>query len=130
METSVERDQRQKIVAEWCRAAFGDKQATALPQRGVRLLEEAIEAYQAAGGYKTMAHLLVDFVFERPVGQLNQELGGVAVTLLALAQAAGLSADAEEVREIQRILAKPLAEFTARNEVKNAAGFNASGDKV
>lgn len=126
IDESADRNARQKIVSEWCRAAFGDKQAMNLPQRGVRLLEEAIEAYQAAGGYATMAHLLVDYVFERPKGQLHQELGGVAVTLLALAEAAGLSADAEEVREIQRVLAKPLTEFKARNATKNAAGFDAT----
>lgn len=118
------RDERQAVVADWCARAFGIEHATRLPQRGVRLLEEAVEAYQAAGGDKTMAHLLVDYVFERPLGDLGQELGGVAVTLLALAAAAGMSADLEEVREIERVLAKPLDEFAKRNQAKNAAGFN------
>jgi hypothetical protein len=118
------RDTRQRKVGEWCEAAFGTEHATSLPQRGVRLLEEAIEAYQAAGGDLAMGHKLLDFVFARPVGQLGQELGGIGITLLALAQAAGLSADGEEAREFDRVLAKPLSHFTARNEAKNAAGFN------
>lgn len=36
-------------------------------------------------------------------------------TVLALAAAAGLSADEEECREVQRVLNKPVSEFTARN---------------
>lgn len=121
------RDERQRQVAAWCAAAFGTEHASSLTQRGIRLLEEAIEAYQAAGGEADMAHKLVDYVFGRPVGELGQELGGIGVTVLALAEAAGLSADAEEAREVARVLSKDLAHFTKRNEEKNAAGFNVTG---
>ena len=122
-EHSLPRDQRQEMIANWARAAFGEAAATGLPQRGLRLLEEAIEAFQACGGDEAMAHKLVSFVFARPPGMVGQELGGVAVTVLALAAAAGLSADEEECREIHRVLSKPLGEFTQRNAAKNAAGF-------
>jgi len=121
--TSLPRDQRQALIADWARAAFGEAEATGIPQRGLRLLEEAIEAFQACGGDEAMAHKLVKYVFERPPGEVGQELGGVAVTALALAAAAGLSVDEEECREIHRVLGKPLREFTARNASKNAAGF-------
>jgi hypothetical protein len=117
---------RQGQIADWTVAAFGREEATGLPQRGVRLLEEAIEAYQATGGTVEMGHKLLDFVFARPVGSLHQEIGGVSVCLLALAAAAGLSADDEEAREVARVLAKPLAEFAARNRAKNEAGFRAT----
>jgi hypothetical protein len=117
------RDDRQAKIFAWTQAAFSIEQATSLPQRGIRLLEEAIEAFQAVGGDPAQAHKLVDFVFSRPVGDLHQELGGVSVCLLALAAAAGLSADAEEQREASRVLAKPVEEFRRRNEAKNAAGF-------
>jgi hypothetical protein len=118
------RDDRQQRVAAWCAAAFGVDHATSLPQRGVRLLEEAIEAYQAAGGTPEMAHRLVDYIFDRPAGALHQELGGVGITLLALAAAASLSADGCEADELTRILSKPLSHYTARNKMKNDAGFN------
>jgi NTP pyrophosphatase (non-canonical NTP hydrolase) len=118
------RDARQKTVADWCAAAFGIDHASSLPQRGIRLVEEAIEAAQAAGCERAMVHKLVDYVFDRPAGTIAQELGGVGVTALALAQAAGLSADKCEADEVARVLAKPLEHFTARNQVKNAAGFN------
>lgn len=74
-----------------------------------------------------MVHKLVDHVFDRPPGNLAQEIGGSGITLLCLAQAAGLSADIEEARELKRVLKKPLAHFAARNEAKNAAGFNVAG---
>lgn len=118
------RDNRQKIVSDWCAAAFGIDHATSLPQRGIRLLEEAVELAQACGCSTDMAHKLIDFVFSRPIGKIEQELGGVGVTLLALASAAGHSADGEEAAEVARVLAKPPSYFTARNEAKNAAGFN------
>lgn len=121
------REDRQRTLSEWAQAAFGAQQASSLPQRAVRLLEEALEAYQAAGGDRDMARQLVDFVFGRPVGSLHQELGGVGVCVLLLAAAANLSADTEERREIDRVLSKPLAEFTQRNQAKNDAGFLASG---
>lgn len=123
VERSLPRDKRQEMLASWAEMAFGRDQATSIPQRGLRLLEEAIEAFQACGGDPAIAHKLVDFVFDRPAGSVGQELGGVAVTTLLLAAAADLSADDEECREMHRVLSKPLGEFTARNEGKNAAGF-------
>jgi hypothetical protein len=123
VERNLPRDQRQAMIARWAEMAFGRDQATSIPQRGLRLLEEAIEAFQACGGDEAIAHKLVAFVFARPPGTVGQELGGVAVTVLALAAAAGVSADEEECREIHRVLSKPLREFTERNANKNAAGF-------
>jgi hypothetical protein len=123
VERNLPRDQRQAMITSWAQAAFGHDEATGIPQRGLRLLEEAIETFQACGGDEAIAHKLVKFVFARPPGQSGQELGGVAVTLLLLAAAASLSADEEECREIHRVLSKPLREFTERNASKNAAGF-------
>lgn len=118
---------RQQRVDDWCAAAFGTDHAASLPQRGIRLLEEAIETAQAAGCERAMCGNLVDYVFSRPKGELRQELGGVGITLLALAAAAGLDADESEASELARVLAKPLAHFAARNKAKNDAGFNVSG---
>ena len=122
-ERDLTRDERQAKLVSWAEQAFGREQSTSVPQRGLRLLEEAIEAFQASGGDEAIALKLVSFVFARPPGTVGQELGGVAVTLLLLAAAAGLSADEEECREIHRVLSKPLREFTERNANKNAAGF-------
>jgi hypothetical protein len=117
------RDARQIDIAEWAAATFGAEQVSSVPQRGIRMLEEAIEAYQAAGCDRAMAHKLVDFVFDRPPGDLWQELGGLGVTTLCLAQAADMSADYAERAEITRIKGKPREHFAARNQAKNEAGF-------
>lgn len=122
------RDVRQRQIMNWAQAAFGVDEATSLPQRGLRLLEEALEAFQACGGDEAMAHKLAAFVFTRPKGEIGQELGGVAVTALVLAEAAGLSAEEEECREIRRVLSKPTSHFAERNANKNAAGFKILGD--
>lgn len=117
------RDIRQQDVSNWCAAAFGADHAASIPQRGIRHVEEAIEAAQAAQCEREMVHKLVDYVFGRPVGDLRQEIGGSGLTLLALAQAAGISADKAECAEITRVLAKPLDHFAKRNRAKNDAGF-------
>lgn len=119
----MERDDRQTVVFEWAKAAFSVEEVSNIAQRGLRLLEESLEAFQSCGGDEESAHKLVTYVFNRPVGEIGQELGGVGVTLLALAAAAGLSAEAEEKREVDRILSKPIEEFTKRNKAKNAAGL-------
>lgn len=118
------RDARQCQVAEWCASAFGADHAASIPQRGIRHAEEAIEAAQAAGCDPAMVHRLVDHVYSRAPGELRQEIGGSGITLLALAAAAGASADGEESRELARVLSKPLEHFAQRNAAKNAAGFN------
>lgn len=117
------RPQRQLDAYRWGIRAFGVVHMTSRPQRAVRFLEEAVEAYQAAGADKEMAHRLVDYVFSRPVGDLAQELGGCGLTLLLFAQAADMSADQCEARELARVLSKPASEFARRNQDKNEAGF-------
>jgi hypothetical protein len=124
---STVRRRRQVDVSLWCEAAFGADHASSVPQRAVRMLEEAVELYQACGGDLMMAHKLLDFVFARPVGTISGELGGVGITTLALAQAAGEDADEAECIEFDRVLAKPLKHFHQRNEAKNAAGFDVTG---
>lgn len=117
------RDVRQLAVALWAVECFGEAQAQSVPQRALRLLEEAIEAAQAAAVEERLVHDLVMFVYGRPVGELAQEVAGVSVTLLALAAALGVSADLVERTEVVRVLGKPRDFFTQRNAAKNEAGF-------
>lgn len=121
--TNPQRDERQRLVSVWAEQAFGAAQTTSIPQRALRLLEEAVELYQAAGCPEDKAHELVTFVFKRPVGVLAQEMGGVGVCLLVLGTAAGISADEREQLEVERIMSKPISHFTVRNQAKNEAGF-------
>lgn len=118
------RNLRQDQTHAWCTAVFGESHATSLRQRGVRMMEEAIELAQTCHVPREMIHRLVDFVYEREVGEFRQEMGGLGVTLLCLAGAAGVSADECEDAEVQRILSKDPLHFRQRNEEKNAAGFD------
>ena len=118
-----QRDNRQRLIASWVERAFG-KSTVSL--RALRLLEEAIEVYQAAEGDSDQAHRLIDHVFSKPAGTIAQEIGGVGVTTLALAAVAGLSADIQEQREVARVLALPVEHFKARNAAKVAAGFGSA----
>lgn len=111
---------RQGVVTAWAKETFGRE---SVKQRAIRMLEEAIELYQAAGGEEGMAHDLAEFVFKRPVGNLAQEAGGLGVTLLVLCEVAGLDADEVESIEVSRIRSKPIEHFVRRNDEKNAAGF-------
>lgn len=126
------RTTRQRYAMAWAKAAFGAEQSTSLPQRALRLLEEAVELYQAsvhtvgADAARARAHELVDFVFERPPGEIGQELGGISVCMLVYAEAADLDVDDMEAKELHRVLNKPIEEFTRRNAAKNAAGFLAT----
>lgn len=117
------RNNRQKLIAEWCIAAFGKDHAASVEQRGLRLVEEVIEAAQAAQCDPGILHKLIDYIYKKPAGDLRQELGGVGICLLAIASAAGLNAEETENAECTRVLSKPLAFFTERNNKKNEAGF-------
>lgn len=120
------RDQRQVTVFSMIKARFGPDHANSVPQRALRFIEEGIEACQAAGVDRDQLLKLVGFVYDRPVGELNKEIGAAGLTLLGLAAAAGLSADDEEDREVNRVLAMDPKEHAARNRLKNEAGFDAS----
>jgi NTP pyrophosphatase (non-canonical NTP hydrolase) len=117
--SSIYRDQRQQQVRDWGLNAFGDSFLNRAG-RARRVVEEAVELAQATGVDKLDILRVVDHVYSRPVGEVNQEVGGVAVTLLAYCSVIGASADALERREIDRILNKDVEHFRKRDAEKRA----------
>lgn len=93
----------QSKVVDWLLECFGEKIATDVVERNHRFLEEALELVQACGCTKSEAQQLVDYVFDRPVGEKHQEVGGVSITLMALCFANRLSMEDEAERELERI---------------------------
>lgn len=118
----MSRNIRQRGVFQWVRETFGDP-STAPSERVKRVLEEAVELAQAEGMTQDHALAIVGYVFGKPKGDPAQEVGGLGVTLLAYCEARGLSADAEEAREFERVLAIDPAHFRARHNKKADAGI-------
>jgi len=125
---NAEKANFQARVRPWLIACFGEEIAGDKIERNHRFLEEALETVQAGSCTRSEAHQIVDYVFGRPVGELEQEVGGTLVTLAALCLAHGLNmhecAEVELARvwtKVEKIRAKqaakpkhsPLPEHTA-----------------
>jgi len=96
----------QSRVAPWMAACFGDAIASDVVERCDRFVEEAIELTQSLGHSAERAHALVDYVYGRPKGGPEQEVGGVMVTLAALCLATGCNMHAAGEAELVRIWIK------------------------
>jgi hypothetical protein len=92
----------QRRVEQWLEACFPPAVRTDLAERTHRFLEEALELAQANGCSQDEARALVDYVFGRPKGQSDQEVGGVMVTLASLCSASGVNMDEAGTRELER----------------------------
>ena len=111
----------QARVAPWMDACFGPAISADAVERNHRFLEEALELVQANGGTAAEAHALVDYVFDRPIGDPAQEVGGVMVTLAALCLAAGLDMRRAGEAELARIWTR-VAEIRTRQAAKPRIG--------
>ena len=93
----------QTKVKAWLFQCFGEKIANDKTERNHRFLEEALELVQAHGCTSSEAHQLVDYVFNRHIGEPEQEVGGVMVTLAALCIANDLNMHKAGNIELNRI---------------------------
>jgi NTP pyrophosphatase (non-canonical NTP hydrolase) len=96
----------QTRVAEWVIHTFGLDVLLDTRERSHRFLEEALELVQATGCTKSEAHQLVDYVFNRDVGEKRQEIGGVMVTLAGLCTNANVDMDEAAEDELSRCWTK------------------------
>jgi hypothetical protein len=105
--TLVERiESFQSRVQPWMIECFGAEISRDKIERNHRFLEEALELVQANGCTQSEAHQLVDYVYGRPQGEINQEAGGVMVTLAALCLASDIDMHAAGETELARIWTK------------------------
>lgn len=73
-------------------------------ERALRFGEESLELIQSLGTTKEQAHALVEQVFNKPLGDPFQELGGVLVTLSSvLTVVPELDADQAFETEMSRV---------------------------
>lgn len=96
----------QAEVKRWLVACFGEEIASDKVERNHRFIEEALELVQACGCTASEAHQLVDYVFGRPKGEMEQEVGGAMNTLAALCLAHDLDMMDCAAREIARCWTK------------------------
>jgi NTP pyrophosphatase (non-canonical NTP hydrolase) len=71
-------------------------------ERTHRFLEEALELAQASGCSRDEVLALVNYVYGRPEGKVEMEVGGVLVTLAGLCGALKLDMEAAGEAELKR----------------------------
>jgi len=96
----------QNQVCDWLLYCFGLEIASDKTERNHRFLEEALELVQSAGCTADEAHQLVDYVYGREVGEMEQEVGGVMLTLAALCVAHDLDMGHCGEVELERVWTK------------------------
>jgi len=72
------------------------------PERAHRFLEKALELVQSCGTTQEDAHKLVNYVYVRLPGELEQEVGGTLTTLAALCSAYGIDMEMAAIIEHDR----------------------------
>lgn len=92
----------QKRVESWLRACFPIVVWSNRAERTHRFLEEALELAQANGCSREDALALIDYVYARPIGTPDLEVGGVMVTLAALCSASEINMDEAGNGELKR----------------------------
>ncbi|MGJ3629289.1 hypothetical protein AB5I41_24955 [Sphingomonas sp. MMS24-JH45] len=92
----------QSRVERWLRACFAPTVSLDRAERTHRFLEEALELAQANGCSRDDALASVTYVFDRPVGRPEDEVGGVMVTLAGLCGASGIDMGEAGERELER----------------------------
>lgn len=93
----------QKKVLNWLMACFSQEICRDTTERNHRFLEEALELVQSAGCTRSEAHSLVEYVFNRPVGDPFQEVGGVAITFAGLCSCLDIDMSEAGEAELARI---------------------------
>lgn len=107
----------QERVHPWMMVCFGEMVSGDKEERNHRFLEEALELVQACKCTREEAHQLVDYVYGRDEGEINQEVGGVMVTLAALCLAQGFDMHEGGETELSRIWTK-IEQIRAKQEAK------------
>lgn len=91
-----------KVMA-WAITCFGTRLSYDPSERNERFLEESLELVQATNLTREAAHKLVDYVYDRPVGDPKQEVAGTMISLAALCAAHGIDIDTACLDEMVRI---------------------------
>lgn len=118
----MHRQQRQVMVERWVQANFG-LEAMDPAERGLRLVEEAMELAQALGTPRSKMANVFAAIYSKEPGDPFQEAGGVGMCLLACCESIMISADDAELEEIARVHRPEVMEkCRKRNELNKRDG--------
>lgn len=105
-------------ILEWLNRVW-PSQLHDVEERAIRFVEEGLELGQALGMSRDQGHRLIDQVFDKPVGNVDQELGGTLITLSALMAVAGLDGVKAFTNEFARVnSAEIIDKIQAKHKMK------------
>lgn len=112
----------QSRVKDWLLECLGAEIAKDVQERCDRFIEESLELTQSLGYSADRDHALVDYVFNRPIGEPFQEVGGVMVTLAALCSATDLNMTKDAECEYSRITQPEIIEKIRKKQAAKPTG--------
>lgn len=116
------RRNRQNRIRKWVVDRWGLRAMTPV-ERAERMFEEACEVMQAEGVELGRLVTIARLVYNKPAGEPAQEIAGLSVCVLALAESRGLDANALERAELERIEGLSVEHFRERHARKVADGL-------
>lgn len=96
---------------------------TDVPERLARFFEEVNETCQAFGMSREDAHKLVDYTYDRPVGDPAKEIGAALLTLASLSVVTGfdmMSCAEADLEKLQR--PETIARIRAKRSTRHGRG--------
>jgi hypothetical protein len=111
----------QHLVLKWIHKCLPDSVYNRR-ERNFRFLEEALELVQSLGLTREESLRVVDYVYSRPSGSAEQEVGGVLTTLAVLCSANDIQMETQGYRELNRVNRPEVIEkIRGKQASKNAA---------
>lgn len=107
-----------RIAHDWAVRCFGRAHVADNRVRALRLVEEAVETCQAVGVKPSDIYSVTTTVYDRPPGDIVQELGGVFMTAIVMCVQNDLDPEEVFARELMRVLRKSPEHFAERNREK------------
>lgn len=112
----------QRYCWDWLKVTFGEfpdalEKAHSKEERLRRFGEEAIELLQAGGLTLLDVIQLTAYVYSRPVGEVQQEMGGTMVTLASVAEAFNMDMLVMGQKEIDRCYQPEVMEKIRNKQV-------------
>lgn len=92
---------QQRIIS-WLGRTYG-QQTLEKEERSLRYAEESMELLQAAGVDRETLLKIVDHVYSRPKGEVDQEVTGSYITLVGMCHAHGIDLHRSVDRELDRV---------------------------